>query len=54
MVYACFGELIENFKVWIDEFIIIATDEETLLKIETRFFNICVGRNLIFVAPISS
>ena len=46
-VAECFAELRENFKAWIDDFIIFAKDEKHLLHILRRFFEICRSRNLI-------
>lgn len=47
-ISAHFAELSDNFKVQIDYFIIISTDEETLLNILSRFSKICRERNLTF------
>lgn len=50
----CFSELQDNFKAWIDDFIIFATSEEHLLEILRRFFEICRSRNLVVSLPKSN
>ena len=49
----CFEELRENFKAWIDDFIIFAKYEGRLLRMLRRFFEICRTRNLIVSLPKS-
>lgn len=52
-VAECFEEIRENFKAWIDDFMIFATDETQLLLILQRFFEICRKRRLVVSLPKS-
>lgn len=47
----CFTELRENFKAWIDDFVIFATDEDHLLRFFRRLFEICRTRRLVVSLP---
>ncbi len=50
-VEQCFLELKDNLKAWLDDFMLYARDEEHLLRILRRFFEIC--RRLIVSFPKS-
>ena len=52
-VAECFSELRDNFKAWIDDFMIFAEDEKHLLRVLRRFFEICRKRRLIVSLPKS-
>ena len=52
-VAECFTELRENFKAWIDDFMIFAKDEVHLLGILRKFFSICRKRRLVVSLPKS-
>lgn len=52
-VEQCFMELRDNFKAWIDDFMLFANDEAQMLKILHRFFQICRKRRLIVSLPKS-
>lgn len=52
-VEQCFTELKENFKAWIDDFMLFAPSEDDLLRILRRFFEICRKRRLIVSLPKS-
>lgn len=55
MISSCFAELNENFKAWIDEFIILENDEMKLLQLLKRFFKIYRAQNLaVFSFPKSN
>lgn len=49
----CFMELRENFKAWLDDFMLFAKNEDQMLKILRRFFEICRNRRLIVSLPKS-
>lgn len=49
----CFGELRQNFKAWIDDFMVFASDENHLLRLLRRFFEICRARRLVVSLPKS-
>ena len=50
----CFADLRDNFRAWLDDYFIFAMNEEELLRILRRFFEICRDRNLIVSLPKSS
>ena len=50
----CFSELRDHIKAWIDDYMLFARDENELLKILRRFFEICRERNLFISLPKSS
>ena len=52
-VEQCFIELKENLKAWLDDFMLYARDEEHLLCLLRRFFEICRTRRLIVSLPKS-
>lgn len=52
-VSECFAELREDFKAWIDDFMIYARDEAHLLRILRTFFKICRKHRLIVSLPKS-
>ncbi len=52
-VEQCFVELKESLKAWLHEFMLYARDEEHLLRILRRFFEICRTRCLIVSLPMS-
>jgi len=52
-VEQCFAELRENFKAWLDDFMLFARDEQQMLQILRLFFEICRKRNLIVSLPKS-
>lgn len=50
----CFVELQDNFKAWLDDFMLFAEDEAHLFKLLHRFLEICRFRNLFVSLPKSS
>lgn len=52
-VERCFTELKDNFKAWIDDFMLFASREADLPRILRQFFNICRTRRLVFSLPKS-
>ena len=52
-VEQCFIELKENLKAWLHDFMLYARDEEHLLRILRRVFEICRTRRLIVSLPKS-
>ena len=49
----CFNKLRQNFKAWLDDFILFATDEEYLLRMLHRLFELCRARRLVVSLPKS-
>lgn len=52
-VEQCFLELKEQFKAWIDDFMLYAPSEADFLQILRKFFDICRERRLIVLLPKS-
>ena len=52
-VEPCFAELRDNFKAWVDDFILYTKNEKEMLALLRRFFEICCQRNLVISLPKS-
>ncbi len=52
-VEQCFLELKDSLKPWLDDFMLYARDEEHLLRILRRFFEVCRTRRVIVSLPKS-
>ena len=52
-VEPCFSDLRDNFKAWIDDFLLYTKDEKQMMALLRRFFEICCERNLVISLPKS-